>query len=270
MTKEYLYWSSNFEREEIAAESERLLGFPNLVGFIDGSQFDLAFAPTWKRDEFWNRKGGYSMNTIAICDNNKRIRYISSGYFGSSHDMRVLNESHLGKEPEYFFSGEQYVLGDGGFKALNYLVPIRKKPRGQPMSKADEKFNTYISMMRIKIEHAFGILKNRFYSLKSIPIKIKGEYDATRVTYWIRVCIILNNFLMSQEDDNLTVGLKAIWDEKEKKTLKKLQDEGLLYNEAEFVTGREIIDEEGAAKYKRIQRIVLEKNGKLHLLEEGN
>lgn len=121
------------------------------------------YAPTWyKRDDFFTRKSTYAINSMTVCDDKKRIRYISTGYFGSSHDMRVLSESRLGSQPEYFFSGDQYVLGDGEYKAFNYLVPVRIKPRHEQRSRAVEKFNTYIAIRRIKIEHAFGILKEWF------------------------------------------------------------------------------------------------------------
>lgn len=140
--------------------------------------------------------------------------------------MRVLKESHLGMNinNEYFSGEEYFVLGDGGYKAYNCLVPVKKTPMGEPMSRADEKkFNTYISIMRIKIEHAFGILKDRFYSLKSIPIKVKCLYDVRRVSQWIRVCVILNNFLMSQESDEVTIKLKAVWEHKELEEIERLQ-----------------------------------------------
>ncbi|OAD75786.1 hypothetical protein PHYBLDRAFT_94076, partial [Phycomyces blakesleeanus NRRL 1555(-)] len=98
--------------------------------------------------------------------------------------------------PERFFSDDEYVLADAGYKATNYIVPIKKKPRNSELSLADQEFNTKISSMRVKIEHAFGILKERFYSLKSIPVRIKRKEDVVKVNAWIRVCVALNNFLM--------------------------------------------------------------------------
>ncbi|KAF1806241.1 hypothetical protein FB192DRAFT_1441636 [Mucor lusitanicus] len=195
MTIDFLFWPSNFEKTAIALANEEKLGFPNnVVGFIYGCHhFDLAVAPSYRREE---------------------------------HDMRVLKESHLGMNinNEYFSGEEYFVLGDGGYKAYNCLVPVKKTPMGEPMSRADEKkFNTYISIMRIKIEHAFGILKDRFYSLKSIPIKVKCLYDVRRVSQWIRVCVILNNFLMSQESDEVTIKLKAVWEHKELEEIERLQ-----------------------------------------------
>lgn len=63
-------------------------------------------------------------------------------------------------------------------------------------------------MMRIKIEHVFGILKSRFRSLKGIPIRIKGPKDLHLVNCWIHVCVILNDFLLDQNDDELTIKIK--------------------------------------------------------------
>ncbi|OAD80852.1 hypothetical protein PHYBLDRAFT_94085, partial [Phycomyces blakesleeanus NRRL 1555(-)] len=98
--------------------------------------------------------------------------------------------------PEQFFSDDEYVLADAGYKAMNYIVPIKKKPKNSELSLADQEFNTKISSMQIKIVHEFGILKERFYSLKSISVRIKRKEDIVKVNTWIQVCVDLNNFLI--------------------------------------------------------------------------
>ncbi|KAG2231573.1 hypothetical protein INT48_002989 [Thamnidium elegans] len=159
-TKEYYLFG-------VAGEVYKDQGCNNLIKTKADVRLQIAILSIEKQDSNGNRVsynrlarrssvGTYSINSITVCDGKKRIRYISTGYFGSSHDMRALSESRLGPNPEGSFSGDQYVLGDGGYKAYNYL--------------AIEKFNTYIAIMRIEIEHAFGILKN-------IPLRIRSDQD---------------------------------------------------------------------------------------------
>lgn len=81
MTIDFLFWPSNFEKTAIALANEEKLGFPNnVVGFIYGCHhFDLAVAPSYRREEFCNRKKIYSMNSVAICDDQQRTRFLAIG-----------------------------------------------------------------------------------------------------------------------------------------------------------------------------------------------
>ncbi|OAD74541.1 hypothetical protein PHYBLDRAFT_144978 [Phycomyces blakesleeanus NRRL 1555(-)] len=204
MEEDFIFWSLEFEKQTIMKENEKPLGFPNLIGFLDGL---------------------YCGNILADCDHNRKIRYLSTGYFGSSRDMRAIIKSSLRTNSERYFSKEQYVLADSRYKATNYVVPVCKKPRNQPMHKSNEKFNVYIAMMHVKIEYAFGILKERFYSLKSIPVQIKSEDDIRLVNSWIQACIILNNFLMDQVDDMMTIRIKSKWEALEFEEMRRLEEE---------------------------------------------
>lgn len=267
MGNEYLYWPGEVERRNIAERNQSFLGFPDLVGFIDGCQFDLHYAPQWKKNEFFNRKSQYSLNTVGVCDDTRKIRYLASGFHGSSHDMKCLTESQFHLNTESFFSGEQYVLGDGGYKPYHYLVPISRKPPRKTMTKSNEKFGTYIAMMRIKIEHSFGILKERLQSLKKIPTKIRNRKDMLKACRWIQVCVLINNFLLEQTDDAVTRRMKFEWDKKEEEALEKISRQGVVVPiEDRRGDGIEVC-EDGKEKYKRIREIVLTHNGKQHLLD---
>lgn len=127
-------------------------------------------------------------------------------------------------------------------------------------------------MMRIKIEHAFGILKERFCSLKSLPIKydkVTGKYDQQRTNDWIRTCVIVNNFLMDRNNDPFTVKLNERWKKKEERKLARLNEHGLEDEDDDEITPygpSEIVEVEGKEKFEQIKRIVLEKQGKSDLL----
>ncbi|OAD75555.1 hypothetical protein PHYBLDRAFT_64468 [Phycomyces blakesleeanus NRRL 1555(-)] len=54
---------------------------------------------------------------------------MSTGFFGSLHDIRILSE---------------YVE----YKATNYIILIKKKPRNSELLLADQEFNTKISSVQ--------------------------------------------------------------------------------------------------------------------------
>lgn len=253
MEDQFTYWPTTEEKELIKSVNKAYLGFPDCIGFIDGTHIFLEEAPTWRRDEFYCRKGGYSIQTMAICDHRRRIRYVETGYFGSSHDMRVLNESDLGQNPSKYCVDDEYVLGDGGYSASRYLVPVSKKPKNGVTGDEDQQFNTYISQMRIKIEHAFGILKSRFQSLKQLRLKVESKEDIKYASAWIRVCIALNNFLINRNDDSLTAKLEKKFVEKEAGVLHEQEDvEPSLSDDIYVAT------ETGKKKYEAIRKVVME------------
>lgn len=62
-------------------------------------------------------------------------------------------------------------------------------------------FNRYFSSYRVRIEHAFGILKEKLPSLKSLSIRIKDTRNHKFACTWIRVCCILHNILLPYYDE---------------------------------------------------------------------
>ncbi|OAD78972.1 hypothetical protein PHYBLDRAFT_141029 [Phycomyces blakesleeanus NRRL 1555(-)] len=228
LEKEFVHWPREHEKQEIIKENKKPLGFPDLVGFLGGCTFQLAHVQSWKPERFSGPDSKYYVNSIGICDHKMRIRYFAQPVeLGNSPDLRIFSDCELGRFPKRFFFGDEYVLASrGGYKPLEYLVPVKTKEPGQErLPKSDEVFNSYISIMCLKINHAFGILKERFSSLNEIPVKVKNMDDAKLVNEWIRVCIILNNLLMDQEDDKWTIQVKAEWAEKGKADIKRIRKE---------------------------------------------
>jgi hypothetical protein len=49
---------------------------------------------------------------------------------------------------------------------------------------------------RVNIEHAFGVLRERWKSLKVIPMRIWSEYDYSKAFCWM-----MHNFIQVCEED---------------------------------------------------------------------
>ncbi|KNE89703.1 hypothetical protein PSTG_16834 [Puccinia striiformis f. sp. tritici PST-78] len=132
--------------------------FRNCVGFVDGTIIPLESAPTKNKEDYWMRKTLYALNSLLVCDRNKRIIYSFHGWCGSAHDQRVYKNSR--------------------------------------------DFNYQLSSRRVAIKQCIGIHKNQWQSLKSSRLLIWGSTSAARLNVWLRVCVILHNFLRGQSTSN--------------------------------------------------------------------
>lgn len=54
-------------------------------------------------------------------------------------------------------------------------------------------------MVRIRSEHAIGLLKGRFQSLKGLRVRIKDKNSHQFATYWVAACIGIHAFAMQCE-----------------------------------------------------------------------
>lgn len=121
----YTRWPKRAERERIAEEFEEE-GIPGgCVGAIDGCHMVLYARPGLEdHKDFLNRKDRYSYNVQAVAGFDKRITHLHVGHPGSSHDMRVFAASQVGQDHEELFHGQEFLIADGGYQALDYIVPV--------------------------------------------------------------------------------------------------------------------------------------------------
>ena len=125
----YYKWPTSEERAEIAERIRQKYGFPNCCGLGDGTLNPLAFEPqTVDAPDYSGRKYGYSISTLVVNDNQKRIIYYLAGWPGSAHDNRIFRNSQLFQKPSEFFSSTQYLLGDSAFGCRPFMVSAYKKP----------------------------------------------------------------------------------------------------------------------------------------------
>lgn len=271
--KLFLTWPNEEERVAISKRNDVSHGFAGCVGFIDGSVIKLAYTPTWRHEDFFCHKQFSGIQNLAICDDKRRIRLFETGYMGSSHDMRLLSQSNFLETIDQKITDDQYVLGDAGFSQSDYIVAVSKKPRNGELSKEDITFNNQIARLRVRIEHAFGILKERFQSLKELRIFIQSENDLIYASSWIRACVVLNLFLMDQqgEDEILTDRLRKKMEKKMKKLQKKFErsmrklerDEDESHNneqnDEETIEEMLLFNQNGAEKRKVVKQMIITK-----------
>ncbi|XP_020874240.1 protein ALP1-like [Arabidopsis lyrata subsp. lyrata] len=180
-------------------ESTRFyLYFKDCVGAIDGTHI-LAMVSQKKAHSFRNRKGDISQNVLAACNFDLEFMYVLSGWEGSAHDSKVLNDaltrnSNRLPVPE----GKFYVVDCGFPNRRNFLAPYRgvryhlqeySGQNSQPTN-AKELFNHRHASLRNVVERIFGIFKSRFLIFKSAP-----PFPYKTQTEIVLACVGLHNFL---------------------------------------------------------------------------
>ncbi|MBW0496046.1 hypothetical protein O181_035761 [Austropuccinia psidii MF-1] len=81
----YLVWP-NEERRGVISNFMSQEGFQGCVGFVDGTTIPLFQRPGLDREVFYDRKSWYSLNVQLVCDQQKHITAILTGWPGSFAD----------------------------------------------------------------------------------------------------------------------------------------------------------------------------------------
>jgi hypothetical protein len=133
-------------------------------------------------------KKTHTIKHNVICDENKRILYLSKAYHGTTHDKRIADEEAL-----LFPADAQIQLfQDTGFQAyapagVEIIQPL-KKPRGKQLTEEQKQNNKEISSQRVLVEHAIGGIK----ILRIIKDKIRIYKERTRNMFMKIACAIHN------------------------------------------------------------------------------
>ena len=149
-----------------------------------------------EKASYRNRKGVISQNVLAACNLDLEFIYVLSGWEGSAHDSKVLQdaltrrtirlqvpEGNRLQVPEgdlsydnlflivCFHVSGKYYLADCGFpNRRNFLAPLRStryhlqnfRGEGSDPTNQNELFNLRHASLKNVIERIFGIFKSRF------------------------------------------------------------------------------------------------------------
>jgi len=206
--KHEVSWPSPHKIRESQTKFVEMCSLPAVIGAIDGMQISIAKPDYCPADYYYFKLGGYSMNSQAVVDADKRFIDLYIGMPGSTNDSRMLRQSTLhylasqGNLITSDFSVDEhspYLLGDLGYPLLPWLmVPHRG---GRQLSVSQMLFNRKLQGARCVVENAFGILKHTFRELL-----VKTDLHLAFLPDVILTCAILYNIILGQsaeEVDNL-------------------------------------------------------------------
>lgn len=195
----YLRWYTTTEKEEMKKRIEKEKGFPNCLGFVDGTAMILDFKPGIDHESYFNRKSRYGLSAQIVSDMDDRIRFLFVGYPASVHDSRCIGYSGIITNPKKFFSGCEYVLADSAYTLSDTFITPFKQPLANT-NQSYSAFNVFHSSARVHVEHCIGRLKSRFQSIRGLRIQILDRQDHKRACLWVIACCILHNMLINIDE----------------------------------------------------------------------
>jgi DDE superfamily endonuclease len=189
MSCEYVLWpTAELRRQQRVQNHDDVFG--NCVGYLDGSEIPLRDRPLKDPEAYFSRKKVYGFNLQAICNQKGEFIYAFAGCTASTHDSTAFKASIFYQRRGELMSNDEYIAADKAYQLDKHVITPYKLPIARrPSHKA---FNKAHSKRRIGIEHAFGVLKARWQSLRSLPIRIAHdvEKDHSRVIKWIMACLL--------------------------------------------------------------------------------
>ena len=193
LTPTFLKFPNENSAAEIISGFENM-GFPQTIGAIDGTHIPI-LSPGPNSNDYYNRKGFYSVIMQAVVDCHYKFIDINIGWPGKAHDARVFRNSPI------FAFGEQnrlpgeikeinginipvHLIGDAAYPLLNWLMtPFKGR-----LNAIQNTYNYKLSSARMVVENSFGRLKARWRRLLkrfdgSIPFLLDVIVD----------CVVLHN-----------------------------------------------------------------------------
>ena len=196
----------------IESEFVRRWKFPNCIGALDGKHVTIV-APPNSHSLFYNYKGTFSINLMALVDANYKFIFIDVGNYGSNADGGVFTRSEFGRcfynkdldipppkaLPNAPLAGliPHCIVADEAFPLRSDIMrpyPRKTKKRDRlPVDKAI--FNYRLTLARRVVENAFGILAQRFRLFNR-----RIQLDEKNVIIVVKACCVLHNWLRGKSE----------------------------------------------------------------------
>lgn len=191
-------WPNRQNRQRLLKKTRNEL--PGCVAIIDGTHTILKIKPRVNPVHFFNYKQNYSLKTQIVCDVEKRVIHLATGYQGSVHDARVFRSCELFSNPQRYFNGNQFMAGDSAYPlSPTCLTPYKSN---NPTISSDDRrrFNKRFSKIRVRVENCIGEIKKQFPSVHELRKNISTDEDIKFCSDWIAVCCMLHNFTLDYPD----------------------------------------------------------------------
>ncbi|MBW0538585.1 hypothetical protein O181_078300 [Austropuccinia psidii MF-1] len=143
------------------------------------------------------------MSIQLVCNINKQLTALHVGCTGSLHDSNVYQYMKIKQTPQEFYEKDQYILADSAYASSSWVIPAYKGVSAQ--NEDNHSFNYCIAKSRVRIEHAIGILKGRWFSSREMWNKMSYKHEIEYFASWVISCTILHNMLAQIGDEWLNL-----------------------------------------------------------------
>ncbi|KZT64547.1 hypothetical protein DAEQUDRAFT_640236, partial [Daedalea quercina L-15889] len=159
----------------------------------DGTPVKLFAKPGFFGLDLYGKDKIYAIQlTLIILIHNLLIADYAVGQPGSVHDSAAFKETYFCNNYEQLLQRYQWIWADSAYTLTPWLITPFKAPRGKQLTRNQERFNYYLSRIRVAVEHTIGLLKARWGSLKELQIQITDGVKLAYATMWIHCCLVLH------------------------------------------------------------------------------
>ena len=155
---------------------------------------------------YCGRKHKFGLNLQATCDSRKRFLNVSVFFPGSTSDFLAFEASCFRSklEEKDFLAPGLCLFGDNAYVNRPYMAtPYTSVPAGD---RRDD-YNFYQSQLRINIECAFGMLVNRWGTLRK---PLSRQFSIDKVIRMVNCLCKLHNFCIDENTEPDTpIGMTA-------------------------------------------------------------
>lgn len=173
-------------------EYEKIAGFPNVWGTIDGTHVDVV-VPAEHKTIFYDRKSRTSLNLQVVVGPDMKILDLVNRWAGSVHDSRIylcsrLNRDLLQNPPP------GHMLGDAGYTCLPFLLTPLRHSKKKEFTPAESAYQKSHIRTRNLVERTFGAWKAKFQCLRGMRLKLSTTMNV------ISSCAVIWHFLLAEKD----------------------------------------------------------------------
>jgi len=195
---QHIQWPNAQRRAALSAFAAKKDGFQQCIGATDGTTFPLAYQPALQPWTYFDRKQRYSLNGLITCSWDCYITNVVLGCSGAAPDTFVPSTAEWHRRPNIFFFTGQFLLGDKGMPYSRFVIRPFKEP--ECTCAEHRNFNYQLARLRVKFEHAMGILKGRWSSVKELRLVLAADLHFSFALSWITAFIVLQNVCVEVGD----------------------------------------------------------------------
>ena len=199
VSPQHIRWLNTQRRACSSMYVAEKFGCAGCIGATDGTTFPLAYQPALHPWAYYDRKQRYSFNGLITCDWDCHIAKVLFGCMGVAPDTYVQSTAAWHRRPNVYFTNGQYLLGDKGMPYSRDVIGPLKEP--ECTCAEHRSYNYQLARLRVKSEHAIGILKGRWGGLKELRLTLATDRQISFAMTWITACIVLHNICVDEGDD---------------------------------------------------------------------
>ncbi|XP_047258411.1 protein ALP1-like, partial [Capsicum annuum] len=190
---------------EISSSQRFYPYFKDCIGAFDGTHIRVKVSQH-EAPKYRGRKDYPTKNVLATCTFDLKFTYVLAGWEGTTSDSKIMKEALNSQNALKIPEGKFYLVDAGFMLRSGLITPYRREryhlkeySRNNPPRNSHELFNLRHSSLRNAIEHAFGVLKQRFPIISSLT---ESSYGIETQKLIIFACCVLHNYLIGVEPND--------------------------------------------------------------------